>query len=146
MLHVLLYSYPMRRLCRDSTMVVWFFFCHLTNRFVGRGGEWLEETTNTFGGFQTPFTISIKDFCGVSVQDSSQVCTFYPIVFLSFPWIVWKFSCIFSCIFLWLFLCIFLCYFFSILPLISMPKNMKNSHNVKGGFKKLEWKIASLFF
>ena len=34
----------------------------------------------------------------------------------------------------------------TILPLISMPKNLKNSHNVKEGFKKLEWKIACLFF
>ena len=40
----------------------------------------------------------------------------------------------------------FFAYFFSIFPLIPMPKNMKNSHNVKGGFKKLEWKIAWLFF
>ena len=36
--------------------------------------EWegQKETVNNFGGFQTPFTISIKDFCGASVQDSSQ--------------------------------------------------------------------------
>ena len=117
---------------------------------------------------------------------SSQVCAFYPIVFLSFPWTVWKISCIFSCIvqqvfkilhryvhfipmFFYLFhglferfLAYFFDYFFAyllhisllfvftILPLISMRKKMKNSPNVNGGFKKLEWKIewkiATLFF
>ena len=40
----------------------------LANEFVGSGGEGLEETTNTFGGFQTPFSISTKDFCAASVQ------------------------------------------------------------------------------
>jgi len=56
------------------------FFVHLANELVGSGGEGLEETTNTFGGFQTPFSISTKDFCGASVEG---MCIL-SIVFLSF--------------------------------------------------------------
>ena len=44
------------------------------------------------------------------------------------------------------FLSISLLFVFTILPLIFMPQKMKNSPNVNGGFKKLEWKIACFFF
>ena len=69
---------------RPSKGKKWFFFCHLANELVGSGGEGLEETTNTFGGFQTPFSVSTKDFCGASVEG---MCIL-SVVFLSFPWTV----------------------------------------------------------
>ena len=82
----------------------------------------------------------------IFVEQVFKVCAFYPIVFLSFPWTVWKISCIF----LLLFLCLFLAYLFAIcfyyFAIDFHAQKMKNSPNVNGGFKKLELKIACLFF
>ena len=74
----------------------------------------------------------------IFMEQVFKLCAFYPIFF-----IIFSMDCLKD--FLHISLLISLLFFFSILPLISMPKNMKNSHNVKGGFKKLEWKIACFF-
>ena len=82
----------------------------------------------------------------IFVEQVLNVCAFYSLFFYLFHGLFERFLAYLFYYFVAYFLHISLLFVFTILPLISMPQKMKNSPNVNGGFKKLEWKIACLFF